>query len=168
PSFYAYVTYGLSSVSYEATQDELTIWFGQETFSFRPAHDRRHQINVIGNTTLGAFNLSVRWNFGSGLPYNQVRGIDRFILQDGDVDVTTENGLPRVIYDEPYGGVLPTYHRLDVSVDREFPFKGGMFTLQAGVINVYDRTNLFSLDLFTLEESSQLPIIPTVGMKFLF
>ncbi|MFK7844351.1 MAG: carboxypeptidase regulatory-like domain-containing protein [Rhodothermales bacterium] len=168
PSFYAYVTYGLSSVSYEATQDELAIWFGQETFSFRPAHDRRHQINVVGNTTLGAFNLSVRWNFGSGLPYNQVRGIDRFILQDGDVDVTTENGLPRVIYDEPYGGVLPTYHRLDVSVDREFPFKGGMFTLQAGVINVYDRTNLFSLDLFTLEESSQLPIIPTVGVKILF
>jgi hypothetical protein len=167
-SFYGFVTYGLSSVTYEARQASLERWFGDGSVSFRPPHDRRHQINAVGTIALGKFNASVRWNFGSGLPYNQIRGFDRFILLDGDVDLTEETGNARVIYDRPYGGVLPTYHRLDISVDREIPFKGGVFTMQAGVINVYDRSNLFALDLFTLEQTYQLPVVPTLGMKIDF
>ena len=73
-----------------------------------------------------------------------------------------------MIYDRPYGGVLPAYHRLDVSVDRAFPFEGGVFTAQAGVLNIYDRTNLFALDLLTLEQTNQLPIVPIVGLKIEF
>lgn len=168
PSFYGYVTYGISSVTYEAEQEALALWFGEEAFQFRPAHDRRHQVNALASLSWRDFNLNVRWNFGSGLPYNQVRGIDRFVFLDGEVDVTTDNGTPRVIYDTPFGGVLPAYHRLDVSVDRTFPFKGGSFTAQAGVINMYNRANLFALDLLTLEETWQLPIVPTLGMKIVF
>lgn len=168
PSFYGFLTYGLSSVTYEAQQASLERWFGEATITFRPPHDRRHQVNAVLTFELGKYNANVRWNFGSGLPYNQVRGFDRFILLNGEVDFTEEPGDIRVIYDEPFGGVLPTYHRLDVSVDRVFPFTGGAFTMQAGVINVYDRANLFALDLFTLEQTFQLPIVPTVGMKIDF
>ena len=64
--------------------------------------------------------------------------------------------------------MTPPYHRLDISADRTFPFKGGGLTVQAGVINVYNRTNLFALDLFTLERTDQLPIIPNVGLKLDF
>ena len=168
PTFYAFLTYGLSSVEYQAKQETLALWFGSESIDFRPPHDRRHQINALANWKLGDFNLNFRWNFGSGLPYNQVRGFDEFILLDGNVDVTEESGAVRVIYDRPFGGELPTYHRLDISVDREFPFKGGFFAIQAGVINLYDRSNIFSLDLFTLERTNQLPLIPTVGLKIEF
>ena len=168
PVFYGFVTYGISSVQYDTRQDAFELWFGDPEISFRPPHDRRHQLNALASARLGKYELSVRWNFGSGLPYNQVRGFDEFILLDGDVDVAAEEGSPRVIYDRPYGGVLPTYHRLDVTVDRTFPFKGGEFSLQAGVINVYDRSNLFALDLFTLEQTRQLPFIPTVGAKIEF
>lgn len=167
-AFYGYLTYGLSSVRYEAQQASLERWFGDASISFRPPHDRRHQVNAVLTFELGAFNASVRWNFGSGLPYNQIRGFDQFILLNGGVDLTEEAGEVRVIYDEPFGGVLPTYHRLDVSVDREFPFKNGAFTIQAGVINIYDRANLFALDLFTLEQTFQLPFVPTLGMKIDF
>ena len=168
PNFYGFVTYGLAFVNYQATQESLALWYGTTSLDFRPSHDRRHQVNAIANWKFGKFDLSARWNFGSGVPYNQVRGFDRYLLLDGGVDVTEEPGDVRVLYDEPFGGQLPYYHRLDLSVDRSFDFKGGVFTLQAGVINVYDRTNIFALDVFTLERTDQLPVIPTLGAKIEF
>jgi hypothetical protein len=149
-------------------QEELAIWFGSAELDFRPPHDRRHQVNALLQAEIAGFNLSVRWNFGSGLPFNQVQGFDAFILMDGELDVAREGGSRRVIYDRPYGGVLPAYHRLDVSVERRISFKGGLFTAQVGVLNTYDRTNLFSLDLFTLARTDQLPIVPVAGMEIEF
>lgn len=168
PRFYGFITYGLSFVNYEATQESLQLWYGTDRLDFRPPHDRRHQINALVNVKAGPYDFSVRWNLGSGLPFNQVRGFDRYVLLDRGVDLTEVPGDVRVLYDEPFGGELPFYHRLDVSVDRAFPFKGGVFTLQAGVINVYDRSNIFALDVFTLEKTDQLPIIPTVGARIDF
>jgi len=169
PSFYAFINYGLSSVEYDAMQESLLIWFGEATLTFRPPHDRRHQINALVSTSVLGFDISARLNFGSGLPYNQVRGFDGFVLLDGPVDVSEEPGRARVIYDRPYGGVLPSYHRLDISVDRVFHHgDNSIITLQAGVINAYDRANLFALDLFTLRRTDQLPLIPTAGIKFEF
>ena len=168
PSFYAFVNYGLASVEYEAMQEDLLIWFGDETITFRPPHDRRHQVNALITTSVFGFDVSARWNFGSGLPYNQVRGFDGFILLDGPVDVAEERGDSRVIYDRPFGGELPGYHRLDVSVERVFVSGKTIITLQGGAINVYDRANLFSLDLFTLRRTDQLPLTPTVGLKVSF
>jgi hypothetical protein len=43
-----------------------------------------------------------------------------------------------------------------------------LFTAQVGVLNTYDRTNLFSLDLFTLARTDQLPIVPVAGMEIEF
>jgi hypothetical protein len=169
PSFYAFINYGLSSVEYDAMQESLLIWFGEETLTFRPPHDRRHQINALVSTSLFGFDVSARLNFGSGLPYNRVRGFDGFVLLDGPVDVSEDPCQARVIYDRPYGGVLPNYHRLDISVDRVFHHgENSVITLQAGVINAYNRANLFALDLFTLRRTDQLPLIPTAGIKFEF
>ena len=41
-------------------------------------------------------------------------------------------------------------------------------TVQAGVMNAYDRANLFSLDLLTAQRTDQLPIVPIVGLKVEF
>ncbi len=38
-------------------------------------------------------------------------------------------------------------------------------TLQVGAVNVYNRPNLFDLDLFSSRRVNQLPLIPTVGMR---
>ena len=37
--------------------------------------------------------------------------------------------------------------------------------LNAGVINSYDRDNLFYFDLFTLGRVNQLPLVPSFGLK---
>ena len=167
--FYGFVNYGLSSVEYNAMQETLPVWFGSDEVRYRPPHDRRHQVNVLLSTTLVGFDISLRWNYGSGLPYSQIRGFDGFVLMDGPTDVSREPGLARVIYDRPYGGILPSYHRLDLSIDRVFQYRDDSFiTVQVGLVNAYDRANLFSLDIFTLRRNYQLPLIPTAGIKFEF
>jgi len=168
PAFYAYVNYGLSFVRYRARQASLPLWFGSETFSFRPAHDRRHQVNVVAVTDLSDFRLSVRWQFGSGLPFNRALGFDGFVLLDSDVDVFETEGSRRVIYERPFNGVLPTYHRLDVSVERSFDFGRTSLTLLASAINAYNRSNIFYLDVFTLRRANQFPFVPSIGMKASF
>ena len=168
-AFYGFLNYGLSSVEYNAMQETLPVWFGASEVRFRPPHDRRHQVNALARFTLRGFDMSLRWNLGSGLPYSQIRGFDGFVLMDGPVDVSREAGQPRVIYDPPFEGILPAYHRLDFSVSREFQYRDDSFvTLQASVINAYNRANLFSLDTFSLHRNDQLPFIPTAGIKFEF
>ena len=164
-NFYGYINYGLSSVEYEARQASLALWYGAETLKFRPPHDRRHQLNVLASTTLGGFDMSLRWNFGSGRPFNRLFGFDGFVLMNGVQDLFTVQDDQRVIYERPFLGLLPTYHRLDVSVERQFDFTGYTLTVQAGAINLYDRRNLFALDLFTLQRTDQLPFVPTIGLK---
>ena len=162
--FYGFVNYGFSSTRYEIQpESEQTANPGP----FRPPHDRRHQINMLATGTLYGFDLNIRWQFGSGLPYSQIHGFDGFILMDGAVEVDKVIGFPRVIYEStPYRGVLPTYHRLDVTVDRTYsPRKGIDVTVQVGVLNAYDRRNLFALDLFTAQRTDQLPVVPIAGIK---
>lgn len=165
--FYAYVNYGLSLTRYTAEQAALKLWYGTETLDFRPPHDRRHQVNALASTSLHGFDLSVHWEFGSGLPFSQALGFDGFIFMNGLVDVG-EQGSRRVIYARPFNAVLPTYHRLDVSIERTFDVRNASITAQASLINAYDRANLFYLDVFTLQRADQLPLVPSFGLKIAF
>lgn len=160
------VNYGLSTVNYTSTSALNEIRFGDETLRYRPAHDRRHQATVVASVPIGGFNASVRWQYGSGLPFSRALGFDVFILPDGSVDPTQTPGTARVLYERPFNALLPDYHRLDVSVDREIRLRAGVLSLQAGLINSYDRRNLFAFDIFTLDRVDQLPLIPTFGLRF--
>ena len=164
-AFYGYLNYGLSSTRYQGKQESLELWYGSEELDFRPPHDRRHQVNALISYTLGRTELSARWQFGSGLPYSRVLGFDGFIMMDGMVDFFEVEGNQRVIYEGPYLGVLPTYHRLDLSAERRFYVGRAEITVVGSVINAYDRRNLFYLDLFTGQRADQLPLIPTLGIK---
>ena len=76
-----------------------------------------------------------------------------------------DSGERRVVYDRPFSGILPAYHRLDISINREFQIGISRLVLQATMLNVYNRANIFYLDVFTLERSDQLPFIPSIGLK---
>ena len=166
--FYGFVNYGISSVEYLTTSERYDVWFGEETIQYRPAHDRRHQLNALGRVTVYGFDVSARWQFGSGLPFSSPLGFDVFVLMDGTTDPISETGDPRVVYDRPFNSELPTYHRLDVSVERTFDFNRLQLTAQAGLINAYNRANLFAYDVFTLQRVDQLPVVPTFGLKASF
>ena len=167
--FYGFINYGYSKVQYDARQSEVVNWFGSSAYRFSPPHDRRHQLNALGSIRLYGFALNVRWQYGAGLPFSEALGFDEFVLVSGPTDVTRERGDTRVLYGLPYGGRLPAYHRLDISLEKEISLsRTTAVTLQASATNAYDRTNLFYIDLFTLQRLDQLPLIPSFGLKLAF
>ncbi|MAQ95502.1 hypothetical protein B1759_04700 [Rubrivirga sp. SAORIC476] len=165
-ALYAYVSYGLSEVTYDAQGPNLELWYGSESLRFNPPHDRRHQLNALVSTTVAGVDLSARFQFGSGLPFTRALGFDRFISPNTPPDVFETPGTSRVIYERPYNGRLPTFHRLDLSADRTFTLRSGLdLTAQLALINAYDRANVFYYDTFTLQRVDQLPLIPSFGLK---
>ena len=158
-------TYGLSFVEYTTVSDRNRVLYGDPVLTFRPGHDRRHQVTLVASGPAFGVDLSARWQFGSGLPYSRALGFDVFLQPTSRPDLFNDPGQARVLYERPFNGILPTYSRLDLSADRTFDVGPAKLTAQVGVINAYDRRNLFAFDIFTLRRSDQLPIIPTFGFK---
>jgi hypothetical protein len=166
--FYADMNYAYSATTYEAEQAAIQVWYGVETLKFNPPHDRRHQGNVLVGAKLGGFDASARWTFGSGFPFSRAIGFDGFTVIEDIVDVGQLPTSRRVIYERPYSGELPHYHRLDISLERDFEFNHVTLSFNGSVLNVYNRSNIFYLDVFTLRRVDQLPIIPSFGIKVTF
>ncbi len=165
---YLQINYGYSATRYRAEQASILVWYGEETLDFRPPHDRRHQLNLLTGAEVRGFDVSVHWTYGAGLPYSRAIGFDGFALIDDIVNVGEVPASRRVIYERPYNAQLPGYHRLDVSVERSFDIGRSRLTAQASALNVYDRANIFYLDVFTLQRVDQLPFIPSLGLKVAF
>jgi len=162
---FASASVGLARVAYEATDATYDLWYGTETLRYHPPHDRRLQASAIANVPLLGFDLAARWQFGSGTPYSRALGFDVYAPTVQGGDVYTQTGTPRVIYERPYTGRLPAYHRLDVTLQRAFPIRGAELTAQIGAINAYDRRNLLAFDVFTLQRVNQLPLLPTFSLR---
>ena len=158
-------TYGLSFVDYTTVSDRNRVLYGDPTLTFRPGHDRRHQVTLVASSPVFGVDLSARWQFGSGLPYSRALGFDVYLEPTSRPDLYNDPGQARVLYERPFNGLLPTYSRLDLSADRTIGLGPADLTLQLGAINAYDRRNLFAFDIFTLRRSDQLPFIPTFGIK---
>lgn len=163
--FISSVGYGWSTISYEATSGDLGAWIVEPVFEFSPAHDQRHKLNAVLGYEFFGFETNVRWEFGTGKPYTQIFGYDFA------VDVPRENpevdpGTARTLYSRPFGERLPYYHRLDFSIGREF-MVGSSWGLQTetGVINTYNRKNVYNLDINTLQRVDQTPLFPYLSVK---
>ena len=74
-----------------------------------------------------------------------------------------------IIYGDLNKGQLPWYHRLDLDVKRKFWF-GDHIVLEAdfSVTNVYNRDNIFYVDIITSENIYQLPLMPSLGLTLTF
>jgi hypothetical protein len=58
---------------------------------------------------------------------------------------------------------------LDLSVKRRFRlFERAVLELNANVINVYNRANIFYFDRIRYARVNQLPIVPTLGATISF
>ena len=160
-----YAGYGLGKVEYSAVGNNLGEWLGNEVVSYTPAHDQRHKFNTYVNYNFKGTTLSAGWEFGSGLPYTQIYATD-LRLNIPDQNPIRDPGKADAYYDEPYTERLPVYHRLDVSVKRFFEinprFKIGT---EIGAINVYDRTNVFYLDVVEFEVVNQSRFLPYASVS---
>ena len=141
--------------------------------TYRTHYDRRHNVNLLATYTAGAKNqweFSARWNFGTGFPFTQVTGFyEELPYNNIDFDPYTESGYLGILYDELNTGQMPTYHRLDIDVKRKFYFSENVkLEANLGITNVYNRENIFYIDIVSAESIYQLPLMPSLGLTLSF
>jgi len=162
---YLSVGYGWSEVTYTAESDDLGAWIEDPVFEYNPAHDRRHKVNAVASYRVGDYTASLQWSFGSGRPYTQVYGFDL------SLDIPRQNplrfpGTGSIYFSQPYGERFPPYHRLDVSLERDFNLGAGVsIDAEIGAMNVYNRQNIFYYDLRTLRRVDQTPFFPYLSLR---
>ncbi len=167
-NFYVWLVYSLGFVNRKFENDN------GDMIEYTPHFDRRHNVNLVTAYTMGSrkqYEISARWNLGTGFPFTQVQGFYEHLSMPGGVNTNypTENGKLGLIYGELYGGRLPVYHRLDLDFKRTFFFsKTSKLILDLSITNVYNRKNIFYVDLVTSEVVNQLPFMPSFGVNFYF
>ena len=146
---------------------------GEQTYP--PFYDRRHNINLVASYIFGEkklWEVSGRWNLGSGFPFTLTQGYyPKIEFSNGvSTDYLTQNGTLGIIYDDELNaGRLPYYHRLDLSLKRRFVInKNSNLNVIASITNVYNRHNIFYVDRVTLERVDQLPILPSIAVNLSF
>ncbi len=162
-NWYFWTTYSLAYVNrFDGEQEYPTVF------------DRRHNINLLGTYTFGSnrdWQLSVRWNFGTGFPFTKTQGFftDISFLDGASTDYLTANpdNVGIIYSEERNGGRLPYYHRLDISAQKNFFLSERMnLEVVASVTNSYNRDNIFYFDRLRFERVDQLPIIPAIAIRF--
>ncbi|MGZ5245068.1 MAG: TonB-dependent receptor, partial [Bacteroidia bacterium] len=129
--YYFWATYSIGKV---------TRFDGREEYA--PHWDRRHNVNLMGAYQFGkkkSWELSVRWNYGSGFPFTQTKGFYELVdFQDGiNTDYTQENGSLGILFGDVNRGRLSDYHRMDISLRKTYTFaRDQQLRIVASVTNV--------------------------------
>jgi hypothetical protein len=141
----------------------------QNGFVYAPRYDRRHTLNLL--CTIHPWtdlDVSLRWEFGSGLPFTQITGFyDRVALGRGYPSlIYRTTGTPVMLYGEKNSVRLPSYHRLDASVQYRFMvFSGLTGSVGASGVNLYDRRNLFYFEQTTGRRVDMLGFLPSASLN---
>jgi hypothetical protein len=150
-----------------------TRWDG--FIEYFPVFDRRHNINLVGSYLFGKkkdYEVNVRWNLGSGLPFTPNAGFYQGESFQGGVTtdyVTNNPSSTSTLLGSFNSQRLPAYHRLDITFKKQFVFKNKTsMELIASVTNVYGRNNIFYVNRVTGEEIYQFPILPSFGLSYKF
>ena len=139
-----------------------------DTSTYRPRYDSRHNLSLLGTINLGAgWQFSMTWLYNSGHPFTQTLGFyekfhpDNFYETDkyfGEYSSTSLLASTNL-------GTLPQYHRLDVSISKQFELSTVKISLDASIINVYNRSNIFYFQRDTGKRVNMLPFMPTATIK---
>ncbi len=142
-------------------------WAFKEIYGvkYQPRYDSRHNLNILLEYNFGdGWSASAAWFYNSGLPFTQVMGFYNK-LYFNDLGDRNYFFLPYTILASKNIGRLPDYHRLDLSIAKEFQIAWLKFRGDISVINVYDRKNLFYFDRTTGERVNMLPFLPTATIR---
>lgn len=149
--------------------------------SFPPIFDRRVEVDFVARMELGGgYEGGVRWKYGSGLPFTRPLGSYAYYgpshgPNDGRLTWgTTLDAEFAVHLGDRNGSRYPAYHRLDVSIRKDFRRDWGSFTPYVSVVNLYDHRNVlfYFYDLGddppTRGGVSMFPILPSAGLEVHF
>lgn len=161
-NLYVWTTYSLGYVN---RRDEIR--------EYLPHYDRRHNANIVVSYAFGkdkTWELNSRWNLGSGFPFTQTQGFYEKVKFNNIYDQYTQSsGGLGIIYSSLNGGRLPWFHRLDISVKKQWKLnENSRLEANLGATNIYNRDNLFYFDRLTNSKRYQLPFLPSLGVNLTF
>lgn len=152
----------------------LNVTREDELISYNPHFNRQHNVNLVASYKLGEkkdIELSARWNFGSGFPFTQTQGFYELMTFGGGIntDYVNNNGDLGIYYGNINEGQLPSYHRLDLSVKKDWKFQNKTsMDIIFSVTNAYNRQNIFYFNRVEYKRVDQLPILPSIGLTYRF
>ncbi len=124
-----------SWISYSYAQNRFTFNELNEGNSFPGNFDVRHSFSWSHSYVLNNFEVSLGWNFRTGIPYTPALGVEE------------DNGESIIRYGDINSARLATYHRLDFSSSYKFDFKKNSNwkgKIGISVLNIYNRKNELS------------------------
>jgi hypothetical protein len=147
---------------------------------YAPAHDRRHDANVVASYRVGTrTTLSARFGVASGTPYTGWAGSYARWTYDPVTRRWRVPGSASSARNEPVRTPrnverYPTYRRLDVGAHQPFRLARWDAVAFLNLVNVLNHRNVL-LYAFDTDQTppafrgfSQLPFLPTVGLKVSF
>jgi hypothetical protein len=166
------------------SKDRLFFWavysYGKNTrwdgfANYAPVFDRRHNVNLVGSYLFGKeknYELNIRWNLGSGLPFTPTAGYyqgENFSEGVTSNYVTNNPSAITTLLGTFNSQRLPYYHRLDITFKKQFNFKNkDVMEIIASITNTYNRSNIFYVNRITSEKIYQFPILPSFGLNYKF
>lgn len=152
------------TASYALSWSYLTV----NNWTYYPKYDSRHTANLIVDLNLGAgWSTAVTWIFSSGLPFTPFTGFyDKLFFDDFHSGNFIFNSYsPYAILGDRNILRMPTYHRMDFTLSKDFNFSFMKLGVDFSIINVYNRKNIFYYNFKTGERVDMLPILPTFSIK---
>jgi hypothetical protein len=147
-------------ISYTLSRSERSLEGGRTVvFGF----DQTHILNIAASYQLGSYRFGARFLLATGRPVADLLDPTgqsaQFDADQDDLDPSARGRRTR----------LPTFHQLDVRIDRDFswgPFSGSVYV---DVINVYNAQNSeayqYAYDFSTRGKLPGLPFLPTLGIR---
>ncbi len=137
-------------------------------WTYYPRYDSRHAVNLSLEYNIGkGWKTSITWVFKTGLPFTPIIGYyDKLFLGDfsNDWDIYSHY-IPFSVLGDRNIERLPNYHRMDLSLSKVVQLGFMKIDLNASIVNVYNRKNIFYFDRSTGEIVNMLPFLPTVSVK---
>jgi hypothetical protein len=142
-----------------------------------PGHDRRHDVNLVGNWRFKKYLFGARFGYATGTPYTDIVGeiVRRFYDPGANAYGTRGSGNQVEFVGGPRDGArLPATQRLDLDVSRTYRVGNATVAPYLSLVNAYDAKNVF-LYIFdysknppTRQAISQFPLLPSAGVTIHF
>lgn len=123
-------------------------------------YDQTHILTLLGSYQLPhGFQVGLRFRYVTGNPYTPVASTF--------YDVNSSSYIPS--FGAPYSGRLPSFHQLDLRVDKTVAFNHWRLVAYADIQNVYNATSaegvVYSYDYKKKTYLSGIPILPLIGLR---
>lgn len=139
-----------------------------DSWVYYPKYDIRNSVNLSVEINLGSgWTASSVFIYNTGLPFTQIAGFyDKYLYEDFYSNpFSLSNFQTYTLLNDKNLARLPDYHRMDLSLSKNFVIWFLKGTLDLSIVNVYNRANIFYFKRDTGERVNMLPFLPSASLK---